>query len=101
MKGQQPPFETERTPLALRADESPLPNLYDWDTDEEHAREGDRLKRYRKTAEGLLSDPTLQDPADQAAITRAIEETEAQLRHWTASRRRRAEFQRRGLIPPD
>jgi hypothetical protein len=90
-----------RTPLALEMDDNPLPNIYDWDGTEEHQREGDRLKRHRAAATRLLDDGNLQGTDDQAAIRREIANTEQQLRHWAASRRRRAEFQRRGLIPPD
>jgi len=77
------------------------PNLYDWDTDEEYREAGERLKRHLRDAERIKSDPTLQDPADQEAIARAIKDTEQQLQMWVTSRARRREFQRRKMIPPD
>jgi hypothetical protein len=77
------------------------PNAYDWDTDEEHREAGDRLKRHQRAAESIKDDPTLQSPADQQAIKRAIEDTEHQLKLWAMSRARRRDFQRRKMLPPD
>lgn len=82
-------------------DPSDYPNPYDWDTDEEHRDAGDRLKRHRREAESIKSDPTLQDPENQAAIRRALDDFDQQLEHWRASRRRRLQFQRLRMLPPD
>ena len=77
------------------------PNVYDWDTDDEQRQAVDRIKRHRADAQGIKGDPTLQDPADQAAIQRAIDDMDRQIELLLASRGRRRDFQRRRLIPPD
>ena len=77
------------------------PNAYDWDTDEEHRDAGERLKRHLGDAERIKGDPTLQGREDQEIIAKEITDLKRQLEVWAASRKRRADFQRRRLLPPD
>jgi hypothetical protein len=74
------------------------PGFYDLNDDKEHAELGDRLKHWRGVAESYLAHPDLQAQADQDAVRREIAETDKQLELWAASRARRAEFVRRGII---
>lgn len=80
---------------------SEYPNIYDFDNDQEHAEAGDRLKRHVRDAEWLLKHRDMQEPEHQEVIRREIKDLERQLEHWAASRRRRKDFQRTGLIPKD
>jgi len=74
-----------------------VPNIYDLETEAEHAATGERLKRRRDDAEALLALPAFK----KAAAVIELAEAEREIKLWTASRRRRADFQRRGIIPPD
>lgn len=78
------------------------PNPFDWDTDEENREAVERLKRHLRQAEDLKkNDPTLQSAIDQEVIQKAISDMESQLEAMIASRRRRRDFQRQKLLPPD
>jgi hypothetical protein len=77
------------------------PNIYDWDDDVEHAEAGERLKKHLRDAEWLLKHPDMRDPENQNVIKKEITDLENNLNLWSASRRRRADFQRRRLIPKD
>ncbi len=74
------------------------PNVYDLDTDQEHTEAGDRLKRWRGVVESFLGHPDLQAPEDQDAMRREMAGTDRQLEMWAASRTRRRDFLRRGMI---
>jgi hypothetical protein len=68
---------------------------------EENRQAMDRAKHRRADAERIKGDPTLQDPGDQAAIQRAIDDLDRELELRMQSPRRRLMFQRRRMLPPD
>lgn len=75
------------------------PNIYDWDDDDEHADAGMRLRKHLHDAEWLLNHEDMRDPENQEVIRKEITYLEDQLVPWSASRARRTDFRRRGVIP--